>query len=153
MILAMISHYDQPSKEGVQIICASLCEFSSICSRSGEKFQTFRPRGVATGVGLVDILFIGNSDGVRTSHQNRCVPVACSHDPVEIFSVKFDTSFDDCSFQTGASHMKDHGFAKGDVSIQTPVVGDFIVWPHKNFHGTQSPLYHGFDFLAHFRYR
>ena len=49
--------------------------------------------------------------------------------------------------------MRDHGFPKGDVSIQTPVVGDFIVLPHKNFHGTQSPLYHGFDFLAHFRYR
>ena len=67
--------------------------------------------------------------------------------------VKFGTSFDDRSFQTGASHMTDHGFPKGDVSIQTPVAGDFIVWPHKNFHGTQSPLYHGFDFLAHFRYR
>ena len=67
--------------------------------------------------------------------------------------VKFGTSFDDRSFQTGASHMKDHGFPKGDVSIQTPVAGDFIVWPHKNFHATQSPLYHGFDFLAHFRYR
>ena len=67
--------------------------------------------------------------------------------------VKFGTSFDDRSFQTGASHMKDHGFPKGDVSIQTPVVGDFIVWPHKNFHGTPSPLYHGFDFLAQFRYR
>ena len=67
--------------------------------------------------------------------------------------VKFGTSFDDRSFQTGASHMKDHGFSKGDVSIQTHVVGDFIVWPHKNFHGTQSLLYHGFDFLAHFRYR
>ena len=51
------------------------------------------------------------------------------------------TSFDDRSFQIGASHMKDHGFSKGDVSIQTPVAGDFIVWPHKNFHGTQSPLY------------
>ena len=67
--------------------------------------------------------------------------------------VKFGKSFDDRSFQTGASHMKDHGFPKGDVSIQTPVAGDFIVWPHKNFHGMQSPLYHGFDFLAHFRYR
>ena len=44
-------------------------------------------------------------------------------------------------------------FPKGDMSIQTPVAGDFIVWPHKYFHGTQSPLYHGFDFLAHFRYR
>ena len=66
--------------------------------------------------------------------------------------VKFGTSFDDRSFQTGASHMKDHGFPKGDVSIQTPMVGDFIVWPHKNFHDAQSPLYHGFDFLAHFRY-
>ena len=59
-------------------------------------------------------------------HQNRCVPVACSHDPMEKL-VKFGTSFDDRSFQTGASHMKDHGFPKGDVSIQTPVVGDFIV--------------------------
>ena len=41
--------------------------------------------------------------------------------------VKFGTSFDDRSFQTGASHMKDHGFPKGDVLIQTPVAGDFIV--------------------------
>ena len=85
-------------------------------------------------------------------HQNRCVPVACSHDPVEKKLVKFGTSFDDRSFQTGASHMKDRGFPKGDVSIQTPVADDFIVWPHKNFHGTQSPLYHRFDFLVHFRY-
>ena len=50
-----------------------------------------------------------------------------------IFLVKFGTGFDDRSFQTGASHMKDHGFPKGDVSIQTPAAGDFIVWPHKNF--------------------
>ena len=78
-------------------------------------------------------------------HQNRCVPVACSHDPVEK-NGKFGTSFDDRSFQTGASHMKDHGFPKGDVSIQTPMVGDFIVWPHKNFQGTQSTLYHGLIF-------
>ena len=83
MILAMISHYDQPSKEGVQIIYASLCEFSSICSRSREKFQTFQLRGAATGVGLVDILITKNSDGLQTSHQNRCVPVACYHDPVK----------------------------------------------------------------------
>ena len=81
MILAMIPPYYQPSK-GVQIICASLCEFSSVCSRSGEKFQTFRPRGAATGVGLVGILITGNSDGVG-HHPNLCVPVACSHDPVE----------------------------------------------------------------------
>ena len=66
--------------------------------------------------------------------------------------VKFGTSFDDRSFQTGASHMKDHGFPKGDMSIQTPVVGDFIVWP-KKIHGTQSPLYYEFDFLTHFKYR
>ena len=72
MILAMIPPYYQPSKEGVQIICVSLCEFSSICSRSGEKFQTFQPRGAATGVGLVGILFIGNSDGVRTSSKSMC---------------------------------------------------------------------------------
>ena len=82
MILAMIPPYYQPSK-GVQIICASLCEFSSVCSRSGEKFQTFRPRGAATGVGLVGILITENSDGVRTSSKPMCVPVACSHDPVE----------------------------------------------------------------------
>ena len=152
MILAMISNYDHPRKEGVQIICASLCEFSSVCSRSGEKFQTFWPRGAATGVGLVVILVTENSDGVRTSSKSMCACGVLSR-PRGKKLVKFGTSFDDRSFQTGASHMKDHGFPKGDVSIQTPVAGDFIVWPHKNFHGTQSPLYHGFDFLAHFRYR
>ena len=130
----------------------TLCEFSSVCSRSGEKFQTFRPRGAATGVGLVGILITGNSDGVRTSSKSMCACGVLSR-PRGKKLVKFGTSFDDRSFQTGASHMKDHGFPKGDVSIQTPVAGDFIVWPHKNFHGTQSPLYHGFDFLAHFRYR
>ena len=67
--------YYQPTKEGVQIICASLCEFACVCSRSEEKFQTLWPRGAATGVGLVGILITGNSDGG--------VPVACSHDPVE----------------------------------------------------------------------
>ena len=96
MTLAMIPPYYQPNK-GVQIICASLCEFLSVCSRSGEKFQTFPPRGAATGVGLVDNLVTGNLDGVRTSHENRCVPVACYHDPVEKM-VKFGTSFDDRSF-------------------------------------------------------
>ena len=77
--------YDTPItiSLAIQIICASLCEFSSVCLGSGEKFQTFRLRGAATGVGLVDILITGNSDGVRTSHQNQCVPVACYHDPVE----------------------------------------------------------------------
>ena len=152
MILVMISHYDQPSKEGVHIICASLCEFSSVCSRSGEKFQTFRPRGAATGVGLVGILITGNSDGVRTSSKSMCACGVLSR-PRGKKLVKFGTSFDDRSFQTGASHMKDHGFPKGDVSIQTPVAGDFIVWPHKYFHGTQSSLYHGFYFLVHFKYR
>ena len=121
MILAVISHYDQPSKEGVKIICASLCRFSSVCSRSREKFQTFRPRGAATGIGLVDILITGNSDGVRTSHQNWCVPVACYHDPVEKM-VKFGTSFDDRSFQTGASHMKGHGFPKETSQFK-------LLWP------------------------
>ena len=72
MMLAMISHYDQPSEEGVQIICASLREFLSICSRSGEKFQTFRPRGAATGVGLVGILIKVNLEGVRTSSKSMC---------------------------------------------------------------------------------
>ena len=70
-ILAMIPPYYQPSK-GVQIICASLCEFSSVCSRSGQKFQTFRPRGAATGIGLVGILITENSDGVRTSSKSMC---------------------------------------------------------------------------------
>ena len=152
MILDMISHYDQPSKEGVQIIHASLCEFSSVCSRSGEKFQTFRPRSATTGVGLVCILITENSDGVRTSSNSMCACGVLSR-PRGKKLVKFGTSFDDRSFQTRASHMKDHGFPKGDVSIQTPVAGDFIVWPHKNFHGTQSPLYHGFDFFVHFWYR
>ena len=111
MILAMIPPYYQPSKEGVQIICASLCEFSSVCSRSGEKVQTFRPRGAATGVGLVGILITRNSDGVRTSSKlmrARGVPSR----PRGKKLVKSGTSFDDRSFQTGASHMKDHGFQK-----------------------------------------
>ena len=64
--------YYQPSKEGVQFIWASLCDFSSICLRSGEKFQTFRPRGAATDIGLVVILITGNSDGVRTSSKLMC---------------------------------------------------------------------------------
>ena len=152
MILAMIPPYYQPSKECVQIIFASLREFSFVCSRGGDKFQTFRPRGAATGVVLVGILITGNWDGVRTSSKSMCACGVLSR-PRGKKLVKFGTSFDDRSFQTGASHMKDHGFPKGDVSIQTPLAGDFIVWPHKNFHGTQSPLYRGFDFLAHFRYR
>ena len=140
MILAMISHYDHPSKEGVQIICASLCEFSSVCSRSMEKFQTFRPRGAATGVGLVGILITGNSDGVRTSSKSVCARDVLSR-PRGNFLVKFGTSFDDRSCQTGASHMKDHGFPKGDVSIQTPAAGDFIVWSHKNFPTVRNHQY------------
>ena len=98
------------------------------------------------------MLVTGNSDGVRTSSKSMCARGVLSR-PRGKKLVKFGTSFDDRSFQTGASHMKDHGFPKGDMSIQTPVASDFIVRPHKNFHGTQSPLYHGFDFLAHFSYR
>ena len=147
----MIPPYYQPSK-GVQIICASLCEFSSICSRSGEMFQTLWPRGAATGVGLVGILITGKSDGVRTSSKSIYACGVLSR-PCGKKLVKFGTSFYDRSFQTGASHMKDHDFPKGDVSIQTPVAADFIVGPHKNFHGTQSPLYHRFDYLVHFTYR
>ena len=138
MILAMIPPYYQPSK-GVQIICASLCEFSSVCSRSGEKFQTFRPRGAATGVGLVGILITGNSDGVQTSSKSLCAYGMLSR-PREK-RVKFGTSFDDRPFQTGASHMKDHGFPKGDMSIQTPVARDFIIWPHKNFPTVRNHQY------------
>ena len=129
MILAMIPHYYQPSK-GVKIICVSLCEFSSVCSRSGEKFQTFRLRGAATGVGLVRILITENSDGVQASSKSMCACGVLSR-PRGKKMVKFCTSFDDRSFHTGASHMKDHGFPKGDVSIQTPVVGDIILWPQK----------------------
>ena len=64
--------YYQRSKEGVHIICVLLCEYSSVFSRSGEKFQTFRPRGAATGVGLVGILITENSDGVQTSSKLMC---------------------------------------------------------------------------------
>ena len=120
MILAMIPPYYQPSK-GVQIICASLCEFSSVCSRSGEKFQTFRPRGAATGVGLVGILITGNSDGVRTSSKSMCDCGMLSR-PRGKKLVKFGTSFDDRSFQTGASHMKDHGFQKETCQFK-------LLWP------------------------
>ena len=125
MILAMIPPYYQPSKV-VQIICASLCEFSSICSRSGEKFQTFRPRGAATGVGLVGILITGNSNGVRTSSKSMCARGVLSR-PRGKKLVKFGTSFDDRSFQTGASHMKDHGFQKEtcQFKLQWPVTSSF----------------------------
>ena len=116
----MIPPYYQPSK-GVQIICASLCEFSSVCSRSGEKFQTFRPRGAATGVGLVGILIIENSDGVRTSSKSMCACGMLSR-PRGKKLVKFGTSFDDRSFQTGASHMKDHGFQKETCQFK-------LLWP------------------------
>ena len=93
MILAMIPPYYQPSKERVQIICVSLCEFSFVCSRSGEKFQTFRPRGAATGVGLVGILITGNLDGVRTSSKSMCARGVLSR-PRGKKLVKFGTSFD-----------------------------------------------------------
>ena len=151
MILAMIPPYYQPSK-GVQIICASLCEFSSICLRSGEKFQTFRSRGAATGVGLVGILITGNSDGVRTSSKSMCARGVLSR-PRGKKLVKFGTSFDDCSFQIEASHVKYHGFQKETCQFKLlwPVTSSFGLI--KNFHGTQSPLYHGFYFLAHFGYR
>ena len=36
--------------------------------------------------------------------------------------VKFGTSFDDCAFQTGASHMKDHGFQKEMCQFK-------LLWP------------------------
>ena len=119
MILAMIPPYYQPSK-GVQIICASLCEFSSVCSRSGEKFQTFRPRGAATGVGLVGILITENSDGFRTSSKTCACGVLSRPHGKKL--VKFGTSFDDRSFQTGASHMKDHGFQKETCQFK-------LLWP------------------------
>ena len=125
MILAMIPPYYQPSK-GVQIICASLCEFSSVCSRSREKFQTFRPRGVGSGVGLVGILITENSDGVRTSSKSMCACGVLSR-PRGKKLVKFGTSFDDRSFQTGASHMKDHGFQKEtrQFKLQRSVTSSF----------------------------
>ena len=127
IILAMITPYSQPRKEGVQIICASLCEFSSVCSRSGEKFQTFRPRGAATGVGLVGILITGNSDGVRTSSKSMCACGMLSR-PRGKKLVKFGTSFDDCSFQTGASPMKDHAFQKETCQFK-------LVWPVTSLFG------------------
>ena len=122
----MIPPYYQPSKEGVQIICALLCEFSSVCSRSGEKFQTFRPRGAAIGIGLVGILITGNSDGVRTSSKSMCARGVLSL-PRGKKLVKFGTSFNDRSFQTGASHMKDHGFQKEtcQFKLQWPVTSSF----------------------------
>ena len=121
MILAMISHYDQPSKEGVQIICASLCEFSFVCSRSREKFQTFRPWGAAIGIGLVGMLVTGNSDGVRTSSKLMCT-CAMLWRPRGKKLVKFGTSFDDCSFQIEASHVKYHGFQKETCQFK-------LLWP------------------------
>ena len=109
------------SKEGVQIICASLCEFSSICPRSGERFQIFRPRGAATGIGLVGILIIANSDEVQTSSKSMCARGVLSR-PRGKKLVKFGTSFDDRSFQIGASHMKDHGFQKETCQFK-------LLWP------------------------
>ena len=91
-------------------MCVALRVFIH-CPRSGEKFQTFWPRGAATGVGLVGILITGNSDGVQTSSKSVCARGLLSR-PWGIFFVKFGTSSDDCSFQTRASHMKDHGFQK-----------------------------------------
>ena len=122
----MIPPYYQPSKEGVQIICASLCEFSSVCSRSGEKIQTFRPRGAASGVGLVGILIIKNSDGVWTSSKSMCSCGVLSR-PRGNFLVKFGTSFDDHSLKTRASHKKDHGFQKEtcQFKLQWPVTSSF----------------------------
>ena len=149
--LDMIPPYYQPTK-GVQIICASLCEFSSVCSRSGEKFQTFWPRGAATSLGLVDILIIGYLDGVQTSHQNRCVPVACYHDQVEKNGKVWHKFWWSLLPNQSISH-EGSWFPKWDVLIQTRVAGDIIVWPHKYFHGRQSPLYHGFYFMEHFGYR
>ena len=121
MTLAMIPPYYQASKEGVQMICASLCEVSSVFSRRREKFQTLRPRGAATGVGLVGILITENSDGVRTSSKSMCACVVLSR-PRGKKLVKFGTSFDDRSFQTGASHMKDHGFQKETCQFK-------LLWP------------------------
>src|SRR5215216_4152884 len=122
----MIPPYYQPSKEGVQIMCASLCEFSSVCSRSREKFQTFRLRGAATGVGLVGILITGNSDGVQASSKSVCARGVLSR-PRGNFLVKFGTSFDDRSLETGASHKKDHGFQKEmcQFKFQWPVTSSF----------------------------
>ena len=78
--------------------------------------------------------------GVRTSSKSMCTCGVLSRPRFKKL-VKFGTSFDDRSFQTGASHMKDHGFPKGDMSIQTPVAGDIIVWPHKNFPTVRNHQY------------
>ena len=78
---------------------------------------------MAPGVGIVGILVTGNSDGVRTSSKSMCARGVLSR-PHGKKLVKFGTNFDDHSFQTGASHMKDHGFPKGDVSIQSLVASD-----------------------------
>jgi len=101
-------------------LCVALRVFI-YCLRNGEKFQTFWPRGAATGVGLVGILITGNSDGVRTSSKSMCACGVLSR-PRGKKLVKFGTSFDDRSFQIGASHMKDHGFQKETCQFK-------LLWP------------------------
>ena len=101
-------------------MCVALRVFIH-CPRNGEKFQTFQPRGAATGVGLVGILITGNSDGVQTSSKSVCAHGVLSQ-PRGNFLVKFGTSFDDRSFQTRTSHMKDHGFPKETCQFK-------LLWP------------------------
>mgnify|MGYP005831034901 CR=1 FL=1 len=146
--------YDTPItiSLSIQIICASLCEFSFVCFRSGEKFQTFWSRGVATSVGLVGILITGNLDGVRTSSKLMCARGVLSR-PHGKKLVKFGTSFDDRPFQTRASHMKDHGFQKETCQFKLlwPVTSSFgliKISTVRNHHYTT-----GFYFLVHFTYR
>ena len=121
----MIPTYYQPNK-GVQIICAPLCECSSVCSRSGEKFQTFWPRGAATSVGLVGILITENSDGVRTSSKLMCACGVLSR-PHGKKLVKFGTCFGARTFQTrcrglGATYAKGWLIMVG-ASRTSPVPG------------------------------
>jgi hypothetical protein len=90
-----------------------VCRFAYFHSLSKEleDFQTFQMRDAATGVGLVGILITGNADGVQKSRK-----LACHHGVLSRthgkFLVKFGTSLDDRSLETGASHKKDHSFQK-----------------------------------------
>ena len=56
--------------------------------------------------------------------------------------VKFGTSFDDRSFQTGASHMKDHGFQKETCQFK-------LLWPMTSSFGLiKISMVHNHDYAT-----
>ena len=91
-------------------LCVTLRVFIH-CPRNWKIFQTFQMQDAATGVGLVGILITGNADAIRKSRKSVCHHGVLSR-PSGKFVVKFGTSLDDRSLETGASHKKDHSFQK-----------------------------------------